>query len=128
MKRVITHGCSFTKYKWDTWPKFLPWFEKDIHIQNYGHSASGNETIARGVVNSVLKYKGIHHMYIMWSGSDRYEIIRDTAETLEHHKYGSTFGLKKDDFPNSAFISERTVSIPFSAINFSYFFMSSFIS
>ena len=84
MKRVITHGCSFTKYKWDTWPEFLPWFEKDIHIQNYGHSASGNETIARGVVNSVLKYKGIHHMYIMWSGSDRYEVIRDTEEKLEH--------------------------------------------
>ena len=29
--------------------------------------------------------------------------------------YKETFGLKKDDFPNSAFISERTVSIPFSA-------------
>ena len=29
--------------------------------------------------------------------------------------YKETFGFKKDDFPNSAFISERTVSIPFSA-------------
>ena len=29
--------------------------------------------------------------------------------------FKETFGLKKDDFPNSAFISERTVSIPFSA-------------
>ena len=29
--------------------------------------------------------------------------------------YKETFGLKKDDFPNSAFISERTISIPFSA-------------
>jgi len=29
--------------------------------------------------------------------------------------YKETFGFKKDDFPNSAHISERTVSIPFSA-------------
>jgi len=29
--------------------------------------------------------------------------------------YKETFGFKKDDFPNSAYISERTVSIPFSA-------------
>jgi len=29
--------------------------------------------------------------------------------------FKETFGLKKDDFPNSAFISERTISIPFSA-------------
>ena len=83
MKRVITHGCSFTKYKWSCWPDFLSWFE-DTHVQNYGFSASGNETIARGVVNSVMKYKGIHHMYIMWSGSARYEEIRDTEEKLDH--------------------------------------------
>ena len=49
-----------------------------------GHSASGNETIARAVVNSVMKHKDIEHMYIMWSGSDRYEVIRDTEEKLDH--------------------------------------------
>ena len=54
MKLIITHGCSFTKYKWDTWPKFLPWFEQDTHIKNYGQAASGNETISRGVVNLSL--------------------------------------------------------------------------
>jgi len=83
MKRVITHGCSFTRYKWACWPNFLSWFE-DTHVQNYGQSASSNETIARGVVNSVMKFQSIHHMYVMWSGSDRYEIIRDTEEKLEH--------------------------------------------
>ena len=81
---TITHGCSFTRYKWDCWPKFISWFANTV-VKNYGHSASGNETIARGVVNSVLKHKkNIEHMYIMWSGSDRYEVIRDTEETLEH--------------------------------------------
>ena len=47
-------------------------------------SASGNETIARGVVNLVMKFQNIHHMYIMWSGSDRYEVVRDKEEKLEH--------------------------------------------
>lgn len=83
-KLVIAHGCSFTRYKWDCWPKFLSWFEEDINVKNLGFAASGNETIARGVVNSVLKHKNIHKMYIMWSGSDRYEVVRDTEEKLEH--------------------------------------------
>ena len=83
-KLVITHGCSFTRYKWDSWPKFLSWFEQDIDVRNFGFSASSNETIARGVINSALKYKNIHKMYIMWSGSDRYEVIRDKEEKLEH--------------------------------------------
>jgi hypothetical protein len=83
-KLVITHGCSFTRYKWDCWPKFLSWFENDINVRNFGHSASSNETIAREVVNSALKYKNIHKMYIMWSGSDRYEVVCDKEETHEH--------------------------------------------
>ena len=80
---IICHGCSFTKYKWSTWPNFISWF-KPSSVKNFGFSASGNETIARGVVNSVMKYKDIEHMYVMWSGSDRYEIVRDTEEDLQH--------------------------------------------
>ena len=83
-KLVIAHGCSFTKYKWSCWPNFLSCYEEGITVKNYGFSASGNETIAREVVNSVLKHKNIHKMYIMWSGSDRYEVIRDKEEKLEH--------------------------------------------
>jgi len=78
---IICHGCSFTRYKWDCWPKFVSWF-KNTDVKNFGYSASGNETIARGVVNSVLKHKNIEHMYIMWSGSDRYEVVRDTEEKI----------------------------------------------
>ena len=85
MKLVITHGCSFTKYRWSCWPNFLSWFDKDINVKNYGFPASGNEAIARGVVNSVLKYKNIHKIYIMWSGSDRYEVVRDPT-ALEKEK------------------------------------------
>ena len=83
MSITICHGCSFTRYKWSTWPNFISWF-KDTEVMNFGYSASGNETIARNVVNSALKFKKIEHMYIMWSGSDRYELVRDTEEDLEH--------------------------------------------
>jgi len=61
----------------------VKWFT-DAEVHNNGFSASGNETIARGVVNSVMKHKNIEHMYIMWSGSDRYEVIRDKEEKLDH--------------------------------------------
>ena len=62
MKLVITHGCSFTRYKWDCWPNFLSWFETDINVRNFGYSASSNETIAREVVNSILK--GLDTLYL----------------------------------------------------------------
>lgn len=32
-----------------------------------------------------------------------------------HPYYQKTFGFKKDDFPNAAYVSERTISLPFSA-------------
>tara|TARA_B100000214_G_scaffold293025_1_gene222755 strand:- start:3254 stop:4012 length:759 start_codon:yes stop_codon:yes gene_type:complete len=78
MKQVlICHGCSFTRWKWHTWPTFLHWFDK-TNILNFGHVGSGNETISREVVHSVYKYnKQIKHMYVMWSGPDRYEVIQD---------------------------------------------------
>ena len=31
-----------------------------------------------------------------------------------HPYYKETFGFKYDDFPNSAYISDRTISLPFS--------------
>ena len=32
-----------------------------------------------------------------------------------HPYYQETFGFKKDDFPNAAYVSERTISLPFSS-------------
>ena len=96
MKLIVTHGCSFTKYKWDCWPKFISWFGKDFIVKNAGNAASGNETIARGVVNSVMKNKNIEHMYIMWSGPDRYEVVRDTEQRLKHEL--ATYSRWEPDF------------------------------
>ena len=75
MPKAIAHGCSFTAYKWPCWPKFVPWFNGGVTMLNKGRSGSGNETISRAAINSAMKHKQIDHMYIMWSGTDRYEVI-----------------------------------------------------
>ena len=73
--KTIAHGCSFTRYKWPCWPKFVPWFNGGIPMENKGRSGSGNETIARAVINSAMRYRIIDQFYIMWSASDRYEVV-----------------------------------------------------
>ena len=71
MHNAITHGCSFTKYKWPCWPKFVEWFITD-KVVNEGEIGSANETIARKVLDSVRHDP--KHIYIMWSGANRYEV------------------------------------------------------
>jgi len=78
---IIACGCSFTKYKWECWPKYLNWFEKSNKILNLGMTGSGNETISRAVNNAVLKYK-FKKIYIMWSGVNRYEVIDNQKNTI----------------------------------------------
>ena len=75
--KIITAGCSFTRYKWSCWPNFVKWFEPEHKIINVGNSASSNETIMRSVYNAVSKYTDIKKIYIMWSGANRYEVVVD---------------------------------------------------
>ena len=46
---------------------------------NKGRPSSGNETISRAAIHSAIDHQHIDHMYIMWSGTDRYEMV--TTET-----------------------------------------------
>ena len=80
MSNIITAGCSFTKYKWACWPNFVKWFEPSGNIINVGSSGSSNETIMRSVYNAVNKFADIKKVYIMWSGTNRYEIIHDSID------------------------------------------------
>ena len=93
---IITAGCSFTKYKWSCWPNFIKWFEPKHEIINLGASASSNETIARTVVNAVMKYKNIDKIYIMWSGPNRYEHVIN--EQPEKQKEDATWSSYNPDF------------------------------
>jgi len=97
MHSNIAHGCSFTRYKWPCWPKFVTWFNGGTIMKNEGRSGSGNETISRAVINSAMKYKNIRHMYIMWSGTDRYEVI--TKDKSEYElKENMTYNVWDEDF------------------------------
>jgi hypothetical protein len=52
---------------------------------NKGRAGSGNETIARAAINSAMKHTQIDHMYIMWSGTDRYEMVTTDANIKGYH-------------------------------------------
>jgi hypothetical protein len=95
--KTIAHGCSFTRYKWPCWPKYVWWFNGGIQMQNKGRSASSNETISRAAINSAMKHKQIEHMYIMWSGTDRYEVISKN-KGQDEVKDRVTYYVWDDDF------------------------------
>ena len=96
LHKTVAHGCSFTRYKWPCWPKFVPWFNGGLTMLNKGRSASGNETISRGAINSAMKHTQIDHMYIMWSGTDRYEVV--TKDKGEYAYGGGTYPVADEDF------------------------------
>jgi len=91
--KILTAGCSFTKYKWSCWPNFVKWFEPNNKILNLGASASSNETIARSVLNAVMQHNDIKKIYIMWSAPNRYELVLDNKPNKE----GATYATYNSD-------------------------------
>ena len=90
LNKTIAHGCSFTRYNWPCWPKFVSWFNGNKIIENKGRAGSGNETISRAAINSAMMYENIDHIYIMWTASDRYEVItkeREPDESVKKQTY-----------------------------------------
>ena len=108
-KCTIAHGCSFTKYKWPCWPAYVSWFNGGLTMRNKGRSASGNETISRGAINSALKHNQIEHMYIMWSGTDRYEVI--TKEQGPDDRGEMTYRVWDKDFNESYYVKSEAVHL-----------------
>ena len=87
MKIILTAGCSFTKYKWPTWANFISWFEPEHRIINLGAAGSSNETIQRSLYTGINKSKSVDKAFVMWSGTNRYEIVHDKIDE----------NLKKDE-------------------------------
>lgn len=88
---ITCHGCSLTNYKWKCWPEFLQWFV-DEDVYNYGISGNANETIVRSVVETALRIRP-SHIFIMWTGPFRYEIVRNDKEESEVKKTKQTFKI-----------------------------------
>ena len=64
---MMTYGCSFTQYRWQTWPNFLKIFSKQT-VENFGIPGSSNEIICRTICKTAKKDDII---VVMWSGFDR---------------------------------------------------------
>ena len=98
MRRLDTAGCSFTKYKWPCWPDYVGWFDEGYKLTNLGSSGSSNETIMRSVYNTVNKYPTVEKVYIMWSGSNRYEIVHDKVDPAVKLDETVTYSRWNEDF------------------------------
>ena len=101
MKKIIIHGHCSARYKWPTWPDFLHLYDDEQRSPikkyiNLARPGSGNESIARDVINSVLKYRDIDHMYIMWGAPHRHEVISETTEKIDNTKL--TWSMWDPDF------------------------------
>ena len=81
MNKIITAGCSYTRYKWPCWPSYVSLFEPGHTVRNLGAAGSSNETIMRSVHTAVSTNKDISKVYIMWSGSNRYEVVHDSTDS-----------------------------------------------
>lgn len=76
-KRLITVGCSFTKYQWPTWANILAHEMSHAEFINLGKSGAGNPFISYKVAegHTRLKYNKDDLIVIMWSTfcrEDRY--------------------------------------------------------
>jgi len=98
MKKIITAGCSYTRYKWPCWPSYVGLFEPGHTIRNLGAAGSSNETIMRSVHTAVSTHKDISKVYIMWSGSNRYEVVHDNIDSELKKKEEITYSRWNHDY------------------------------
>lgn len=101
MKKIITHGHCSARYKWPTWPDFLHLYEQEQTVSmkqyiNLGKPGISNENIARDIVKSVLKFKDISHVYVMWGAPHRHDSMIDSKQEIENTK--ETWSMWDPDF------------------------------
>jgi hypothetical protein len=98
--KILTHGCSFTSYRWPSWPRFVEWFT-DHEVINRGRADSSNETISRDVIDSAMEFKsGISHLYIMWSSDEHLKTLEHILRTqhfLNNYSLRYTMMISKQD-------------------------------
>jgi len=77
MKRLFTFGCSFTKYKWQTWADILG-LEYDEFV-NYGEPGVSNQYILKSLNDFIKNNKVTSNdtIIIMWSTINRSLLYKD---------------------------------------------------
>jgi hypothetical protein len=76
--RLITSGCSFTSFRYPTWP----WFLADAYDEtyNYGQTGAGNEYIFNSIIaaDTDLHFREDDTVIVAWSGVHRYDKFKET--------------------------------------------------
>jgi hypothetical protein len=88
MSNIKCFGCSYTKYKWNTWPHFLKLSAHKHNVYNFGLSGSSNEFICREIIKHSRKNDKV---VVMWSTFDR----THSEVFLQKNKFNPG---KKDDY------------------------------
>ena len=96
MKKILVHGHSSTRWKWPTWPDFLPYYIKGSEIINIAKPGISNWSIAREIVNSVKKMRDIDHVYVMWGDPCRNDTFLKGKKTIIPNK--DMWGMYDKDF------------------------------
>jgi hypothetical protein len=78
-KRLFTFGCSFTKYRWQTWADIVG--TQFDEFQNWGKSGAGNSFIASSLyechsINNITKNDVV---LVMFSSIDRFDFINQNS-------------------------------------------------
>ena len=97
MVRLVTGGCSFTQYFWNTWADYL-----GMHYDEFeqtGHWAIDNATVARRVMDTV---KSGDDVVISWTGMDRWAPYKNGK-----WQYYGCIASNKDYFVNHYHPIER---------------------
>lgn len=67
-KRLLSFGCSFTKYFWTTWPEYVS-DALNIPFYNFGKSGAGNQYIANVLMQAdkILKINSDDLVIVSWT-------------------------------------------------------------
>lgn len=101
-KRLITSGCSYTQYCWNTWADYLATaFEQHIQLGQAGMDCA---RIARGILDQDLTESD--NVVICWTGFDRFNYLSND----QWQGLGSVLG-NKDFFAKYYSCQERFASM-----------------
>ena len=81
-KTVLYAGCSFTAMP-DSWARQMVDMFPEYKSQVIAKHGAGNDFIARSIVYEVERQKemgtSVTHVFVMWSGPERHELLLDTS-------------------------------------------------
>lgn len=98
MSKLLTFGCSFTKYHWETWADHLG-KQFDVFI-NHGRIGAGNQFILHKIVQMVTQGDITEKdtVVVMWTSVMRYDrFVKGKKSKGEWLTHGNVYGGNHSD-------------------------------